>query len=133
MYPVISVAQLEPLLSGENPYNRPGFNHTPVIETKKDIPTYQSYEIEKLVGKRTRKYNKTEIVQYLIKWFGYGPEHNQWKTFSAFNDYLKLVNKNKKRRCLYWQRMVKNVGKAVAIIEFTSEIDGFFFVRSHIV
>ena len=55
-YPVVSVDQLEPLFPGENLYDRPKFNHPLVIETKNDIPTYQLYDIEKLVDKRTRKY-----------------------------------------------------------------------------
>ena len=41
----------------------------------------------------TRKYNETNVVQYLTKRFGYKPEHNQWKSFSVFNDCLKLVKK----------------------------------------
>ena len=76
MYPVVSVAQLEPLFSGENLYDRPKFNHPTVIEIKNDVLTYQSYEIEKLVDKRTLKYNETKMVQYLIKCFSYGPEYN---------------------------------------------------------
>ena len=55
---LVSVAKLELLFPGENPYDRPKFNHPPVIETKNNIPTYQLYEIEKLVNKYKRKYDK---------------------------------------------------------------------------
>ena len=90
IHPVVSVAQLEPLFPGYDPYDRPKFNHPPVIETKNDTPTYQSYEIEKLVDRRTRRYNETKMVQYLIKWFGHNPVHNQWKSFSALDNCFDL-------------------------------------------
>ena len=66
IYPVVSVAQLEPLIFGENLYHRPKFNHLLAVEMENDIPTYQSYEIKKLVDN-------------LMKWLKYGPEHDQWK------------------------------------------------------
>lgn len=46
-----------------------------------------------MVDKRIRKYNKTEVTQFLIKWLCYGPEHNQWKSLSALDNCLKLVEK----------------------------------------
>ena len=109
IHPVVSIAQLEPLPLGENPYRRPRLNHPPTVEINGDTPNNRSYKIKKLVDKRTRKYNKINVVQYLIKCFGYGPEYNQWKNFSVFKDCLKLVGEyeaasfilaknNKKRR-----------------------------------
>ena len=79
MHPVISVVQLKPLPPGE---------------MENDIPTYQSYEIDKLIDKRVRRYNKTNVTKYLIKWLKYGPEYGRWKSFSVFNDCLKLVKKD---------------------------------------
>ena len=93
IYPVVFVAQLEQLFLGENPYQRPKFNHFFAVEMENDIPTYQSYEIEKLVDKRVRKYNKTNVTQYLMRQFKYGFEHGQWKKKSVFNDCLTLVEK----------------------------------------
>ena len=67
LHPVVSVVQLERLFFGNDPYHRFKFNHIPAVEIENDIPTYQSYKIGKLVGKRVRKYNKTNVVQYLMK------------------------------------------------------------------
>ena len=91
--PVVFVAQLELLLPGENLYPRPKFNHFFAVEMETDIPTYQLYEVEKMVDKRVRKYNKTNVVQYLIKWLKYGPKHNQWKKNSTFDNCIDLAEK----------------------------------------
>ena len=68
MYLIISVAQLKPLPPGENPYHRFKFNHFPAVEMENDIPDNQLYEIKKLIDKRVRNYNKTDVIQYLMKW-----------------------------------------------------------------
>ena len=93
IHPVVSVAQLEPLLRGQNLYQRPKFNYFPAVEMGNDIPGNQSYEIEKLIDKRIRKYNRISIIQYLMKWFWYNPEHNQWKSLSALDNCLDLIEK----------------------------------------
>ena len=38
--------------------------------------------VEKIVGKRGRG----EKVEYLVKWQGYGHEHNTWEKRDAFYD-----------------------------------------------
>ena len=39
----------------------------------------QIYKVEKVVGKRVRKYGKSKPrTEYQIKWIGWGPEWNQW-------------------------------------------------------
>ena len=110
MHPVVSVVYLKPLPPGENPYHHFRFNHFPAVEIENDVPDNQSYEIKKLIDKRIRKYNRIVITQYLMKWFWYGPEYNQWKSLSAFNNCLEeyeismlsgpilLARRGKKRR-----------------------------------
>ena len=68
-----------PLPLDEDPYQRPRPSHPPAVEMESDNPTYQSYEVEKMVDKRVRKYNKTNVTQYLVKWLKYGFEHDQWE------------------------------------------------------
>ena len=91
MHPVVSIVQLKSLPSGENLYHRFKFNHFPAVETENDIFDNQSYEIKKLLNKRIRKYNRIANIQYLMKWFEYGPEYNQWKNLSAFDNCLDLM------------------------------------------
>ena len=84
-----------PLFFNANLYQRPKFNNFFAVEMENDIPTYQSYGMKRLVDKRVRKYNKSNVTQYLMRWLKYGFEHDQWKKKSIFNDCLKLVKKYK--------------------------------------
>src|SRR2546421_4645816 len=49
---VISVAQLEPATKGEDPYHRTPAQHPGPILQEGGTPEWESYKIEKLVGKR---------------------------------------------------------------------------------
>ena len=91
VHPVISVAQLEPVPAGEDPYRRPRPSHPDAVEMEGDTPQYQSYEVEKLVGKRLRRYKRTTVTQYLVRWVGYGPEYDEWRSLSALDNCLELV------------------------------------------
>lgn len=81
VHPIIFVAQLEPVPAGEDPYRRPRPSHPEAVEMKGDTPEYRSYEVEKIVGKRIRKYNKTPVTQYLVRWLGYGPEYANGRAY----------------------------------------------------
>ncbi|KDN51952.1 hypothetical protein RSAG8_00503, partial [Rhizoctonia solani AG-8 WAC10335] len=47
---------------------------------RKDFQEMPEYEIEKIVGKRFVKRGARRIKQYLVRWLGYGPEEDHWKT-----------------------------------------------------
>ena len=93
VHPVISVTQLEPDPSTPDgdPFNRPRETQPGSVEVEGDTPTSKSWEIEKIVGKRTRKFGKANVTQYRIKWLGWGPEWNEWKSISALGNALDLV------------------------------------------
>ena len=93
IHPVISVAQLEPGPRPEepDPYNRPRPTHPASVEVEGDTPEYQSYEVEKQVDKRIRKYGRTPVTQYLVRWLGYGPEYDEWRSISALENSMELV------------------------------------------
>ena len=91
MHPVVSIVQLKPLPSGGKLYHRFKFNNFLAVEIGNDIFDNQSYEIKKLINKRIRKYNRIANIQYSMKWFEYGPEYNQWKNLSAFDNCLDLM------------------------------------------
>ena len=78
IYPVISVAQLEP--AGDiniDPFYRQRSDHPAAIYMESDITEYQSYKVERLLKKRIRRlkngYSKTK---YLVRWRGYGSEYD---------------------------------------------------------
>ena len=37
------------------------------------------WEVERILKHRTRKHGKKQITEYLIRWKGYGPEHDLWQ------------------------------------------------------
>jgi hypothetical protein len=43
------------------------------------------YEVEAVLKHRLVRRGKRHVKQYLIKWAGYGPEHNTWEPESHLN------------------------------------------------
>ena len=78
IHPVISVAQLEPAPKDDDPYNRSADMHPPPVENADDSDPENEdrpYEIERFLDKRV---TPTGQIKYLVKWKGYGHEHNGW-------------------------------------------------------
>ena len=74
IHPVISVAQLEPA-HGEDPYGRV-VNEEPPPITDEDGAIYDDeYVIERLLNKEVTDAGRTK---YLVKWRGWGAQHNVW-------------------------------------------------------
>ena len=91
--PVVSVAQLEPAPAEKDPYHRDRPHHPDEVEVE-EIPSTEyerNYEVEKVVNKRTRKFGRTQIRQYLVRWLGYGPEYDEWKPLSKLQGCLQLI------------------------------------------
>src|SRR5450755_636517 len=79
IHPVISVTHLEPAPLDNDPFSRPHDNHPPPVEEQNLNAEWQAFEIETLLDRRFRRYGRgKKIIEYLVKWKGYGPEHNQW-------------------------------------------------------
>ena len=96
IYPVISITQLEPATPGTDPYRRSTDRNPPPVE--EEHPTSLSeqaphYEIERLIDKRFTR----NQPYYLVKWKGYGNEHNVWYSLRALNDASELVAKYEAR------------------------------------
>lgn len=36
------------------------------------------WEVERLINRRVRRYGRGQVTQYLVRWKGYGPEHDKW-------------------------------------------------------
>ena len=75
IHPVVSVAQLEPCPQEADPFHREP--PEPEAVTDERFPDDENrWEVEKIIGKRQRR-GKTD---YLVRWLGWGPEHDQWLT-----------------------------------------------------
>lgn len=72
VHPVISIAQLEPKVSGDDPYLRPRNDNQPAVENQDEA--YPSFEIESLLDKRITR----GTPQYLVKWKGWDHSWNTW-------------------------------------------------------
>lgn len=93
VHPVVSVAQLEPAPAEKDPYQRDRPHHPDEVEVE-EIPSTEyerNYEVEKIVNRRTRKFGRTLIKQYLVRWLGYGPEYDEWKPLSKLGGCLQLI------------------------------------------
>lgn len=87
IHPVVSVAQLEPLPKGTDPFGRKiEARNEPVDSLEDDAP---SYEIERFLGRRFNK--QTGNTQYLVRWTGWGSVHNQWYDLQDLQSAKELV------------------------------------------
>ena len=114
IYPVISVAQLEPAAKGTDPYGRVKHSNPPAVEEKdaRDPREGKIYDIEALIGKRT----SGKEVQYLVKWKGYGHQENAWYDISDLKDAMELVQEYEERHARIPARVPnKTQRKALAI------------------
>ena len=88
---VIFIAQLKSVSVDEDFYQRLRFSHSKSVKMKGDTSQYKFYEIEKLIVKRIRKYNKINVTQYLMRWLKYDLEYDEWRSLKTFNNSLKLM------------------------------------------
>ena len=93
IHSIISIAQLKSALSVQDSYNRSKSDHSDAVKVDENIEHEKSYEVERILIKRIRKYERTAVTQYLIKWLDYESEFNEWKFFSALDHCLKLIEK----------------------------------------
>ena len=88
---VISIAQLESAFSLQDSYNRSRSDHLDFVYVENDIDFEKSYEIEFVIDKRIKKFDKTSVTQYRIKWLKYELEFDEWKSVSSLNDCMNLI------------------------------------------
>ena len=87
IYPIISIAFLEPASASPDPYNRMLPEPPPVITatehaTNDATEEDREYTIERLMGKRISRGK----VQYLVKWDGFHNGHNVWYDVDDLRD-----------------------------------------------
>ena len=62
------------------------------IKIKNDIDFEKSYEVKKIVNKKIKKYEKTPITQYLIRWLDYESKYDEWKNLATLIDCMNLIH-----------------------------------------
>ncbi len=89
IHSVIFVTQLE--FASQDSYKRLKLDHLDFVFVKEDIETYKSYEIERILNKRTRQYKKIKMNQYLIRWKKYESKFDEWKSLSELKNCIDLI------------------------------------------
>ena len=114
VHSVIFIAQLKSIFVDFDSYQRLRSHHSNSVEMKRDTNEYRFYEIDKLVSKKIRKYNKTLIIQYLVRWINYEFEFDEWRSVFDLQNNLNLIenynlnhskkfsDRNDKRRTRKW-------------------------------
>lgn len=74
--PIINIAHLEkynqsPEIYGDRPHKK---------INRADFETLPEDEVEQIVAERWIKRRTTQVPQYKVRWLGYGPEYDEWKT-----------------------------------------------------
>ena len=88
VHPVFSVAQLEPWPNDSDPFDRPQPEEPDSIFVEGDTPKWKSFELERILNKRTHPSGK---IEYLVKWKGYGPQHDRWYNVKRLENARELI------------------------------------------
>ena len=92
IHPVFSVAQLEPAPAlSEDPFHRPRPQQPPFVFVEGDTDRQKSFEVDRLLNRRTVKKSKGLAIKYLVRWTGYGPEWDRWYNVKDFDNPADLV------------------------------------------
>lgn len=87
IHDVISVAHLEPATNpADNPYQRRPIPPPPVI-----VEGEEEQEIGTLLQKRRIRKGRGWSTQYLVRWKGYGPEHDEWMPENRLSHAKELI------------------------------------------
>ena len=135
IHPVISIAQLEPASDrSEDPYSRTPAQPPPPVEEENEsekldpefTAKFPLYEIERLLGKR----GSGSTAKYLVKWKGYGNQHNAWyPTHALPQDLMKeydvqiTANPTRNRR-ISAQAPTSQASTSQALIPIQNPADG---------
>ena len=83
IHPVFHVSKLKP-------YKASGRVQPPPVPI--EIEGELEYEVERILDKRiTKRSRRHDSVEYLIKWLGYGHEHNSWESAKSVANAQELV------------------------------------------
>ena len=91
IHSVVSIAQLELTFVEADSYERFRSHYFDFIEIEDDTNQYKFYEIEKLIDKRIKRYNKILVTQYLVKWIDYESKFDEWRSISRLQNFQNFI------------------------------------------
>lgn len=75
VHPVFHVSMLQPWrVDTEFPQHQQVNARPPPVNSEEN-----RFRVDRLLDKRTRRYGRGLRVEYLVRWFGYGPEEDTWE------------------------------------------------------
>ena len=119
IYSVVSVTQLEFATFHQNLYNRSRSDHSNSVYVEDDTKTEKFYEMKAIVDKRIKKFEKTSITQYKIKWLEYDLEFDEWRFIFKLNC-MNLIEKYEKNQRKRWRHFQKDGHLLRALHDSTS-------------
>ena len=93
VHSVISMTQLKSVLKSSDSYNRFRSNYFDSVHVEENTKNNKFYEVEKILNKRIRKFERTNVTQYLIRWLRYDSKYDEWKSINTLNNCFQLVKK----------------------------------------
>jgi hypothetical protein len=77
---VIFIAQLKSAKNDLDLFDRFRSINSKFVETNEDTSSKRSYEVERILKERIRKYEKISVKQFLCKWKDWESKHNTWES-----------------------------------------------------
>jgi hypothetical protein len=89
IHSVISVAQLKSISDSViDSFKRSRSDESELVHMKEDIDNVKSFELKKLINKRTT----IRDVKYLVRWKRYDSQHDEWRSLLELQNALDLIN-----------------------------------------
>jgi hypothetical protein len=105
IHSVIFIAQLKSTLDSDS-FNRFKSINSDSIETEDDTLRKKSYEIERILKKRSRKYDRITIIEYLMQWKNWESKHNSWVSRKDCENVADLILKFENRTKNAWRASI---------------------------
>ena len=94
IHSVFFVAQLESSSTSiDDSFSRPRSEHSlSVNDVQKDTNISRSYEVERILNKRTIRRDRGQFTEYLIRWVEYESEFDRWYNVKNLDNAQELIN-----------------------------------------
>ena len=94
IHSVFFVAQFKSSSSSESDsYDRFHSNSSSSIYVEENIDNVKSYEMKRILNKRTIKRDREQFIEYLIRWKNYDLEFDRWYNVKKFDNVNDLIKK----------------------------------------